>query len=134
MYTIGAKRKKTTVIDGGVKGIEMGQIAQAGEYRWKMVQEITEDSRQEPHFETTFKANMFHTDATEVDVFWALMPLSRDSLLNIIRDNADVDGDMRLWEKWHVDAALAVIFGGAQFKEGTNLWSTKRVGMIPAPD
>ncbi len=63
---------------------------------------------------------MFHTDATEVDVYWALMPLSRDSLLNIIRDNADVDGDKRLWGKWHVDAALAVIFGGAQFKEGTN--------------
>ena len=26
-----------------------------------------------------------------------------------------------MWEKWHVDAALAVIFGGAQFKEGTNV-------------
>ncbi len=91
-YTIGAKRKRT-VLDGGVEGIEMRQIAHVGEYRWKRVQEITEDSRKEPHFETTFKANMLHTDATEVDVFWALMPLSKDALLNIIRDNADVDGD-----------------------------------------
>ena len=82
-YTIGAKRKRT-VVDGDVEGIEMGQIAHVGEYRWKRVQEITEDSRKEPHFETTFKANMFHSDATEVDVFWALMPLSKDSLLNII--------------------------------------------------
>jgi hypothetical protein len=134
LYTIGAKRQKTMVLDGDVEGIEMGQITHAGEYRWKRVQDITEDSRQEPHFETTFKANMFHTDATEVDVFWALMPLSKDSLLNIIRDNADVDGDKRLWEKWHVDAALAIIFGGGQFKAGTDLWSTKRVGMMPAPD
>jgi hypothetical protein len=77
---------------------------------------------------------MFHEDATEVEVFRALMPLDRESLLAIIRDNADEDGDRRLWEPWHVDAALAVIFGGAQFKEGTDLWSTKRVGMMLAPD
>ncbi len=62
------------------------------------------------------------------------MPLSRESLLQIIRKNADEDRDSRIWQPWHVDAALAVIFGGAQFKEGTDLWSTKRVGMMPAPD
>jgi hypothetical protein len=44
------------------------------------------------------------------------------------------DSVPRIWEPWHVDAALAIIFGGAQFKEGTDLWSTKRVGMMPAPD
>jgi hypothetical protein len=64
------------------------------------------------------------------------MPLDRQTLLNIIRDNADEDGsaDKRIWEKWHVDAALAIIFGGAQFREGTDLWATKKVGMMPAPD
>ncbi len=81
---------------------------------------------------------MFHSEATEVEVFRAFMRLGRDTLLAMIRDNADEaeDGsqDKRIWEKWHVDAALAIIFGGAQFREGTNMWSTKRVGMMPAPD
>ncbi len=116
------------------EGIEMGKTVTAGEYRWERVENITEDYRVEPHFETSFKANTFHSDATEVEVFRALMPLDRQTLLDIIRDNADEDGDKRLWDKWHVDAALAIIFGGAQFKEGTNLWSTKRVGMMSAPD
>jgi hypothetical protein len=51
-----------------------------------------------------------------------------------VRDNADEDGDGRPWLPWHIDATLAIIFGGAQFIEGTDLWSTKRVGMLPAPD
>ncbi len=43
-------------------------------------------------------------------------------------------GTRDCWLPWHIDAALAIIFGRAQFKEGTDLWSTKRVGMLPAPD
>jgi hypothetical protein len=134
LYNISAKRRRVTGGDVAGEGIEMGKTVTAGEYRWERVENITEDYRVEPHFETSFKANTFHSDATEVEVFRALMPLDRQTLLDIIRDNADEDGDKRLWDKWHVDAALAIIFGGAQFKEGTNLWSTKRVGMMSAPD
>ncbi len=124
------------VAEGTETNIKMGETVTAGEYRWKRIPDLTEDYREEPHFNTTFKCNMFHSEATEVEVFRALMPLGRETLLRLIRDNADKDGstDKRIWEKWHVDAALAVIFGGAQFKEGAHLWSTKRVGMMPAPD
>ena len=116
MYNINAKRRRVTVADEDSVGLEMGNTVTAGEYRWERVGEITQDYREEPHFETSFKANMFHSDATEVEVFRALMPLDRQSLLNIIRDNADEDGDKRVWDKWHVEATLAIIFGGAQFK------------------
>ena len=51
-----------------------------------------------------------------------------------MRVNACEDGDKRIWLPWHIDATIAIIFGGAQFKEGTDLWATKRVGMMPAPD
>ncbi len=70
----------------------------------------------------------------EGDVFRAFMPLYRQQLLDIVRDNADEDGDKRVWLACHIDATIAVLFGGAQFKEGTNLWATKKVGMMPAPD
>jgi hypothetical protein len=43
--------------------------------------------------------------------------------------------DRKNWVEWHIeDAALAIIFGGAQFKEGTDLWTTQRVGLMPPPD
>ena len=135
LYNVSAnKRRRVTVGDGEGDVIPVGQIVHAGEYRWKRVWAITEDSRKEPHFETSFKSNLFHEDVTEVEVFRAFMPLDREYLLDIIRVNADEDGDKRVWEAWHVDAALAVLFGGAQFKEGTDLWATKRVGMMPPPD
>jgi hypothetical protein len=131
-YQVGKKRKKEE--EGEGTQIKMGETVTAGEYRWTRVEGMLEDCRKEPHFETVFKSNLFNEDATEVDIFKALMPLSRTALLNIVRDNADEDGDKRLWLPWHIDATLAIIFGGAQFKEGTDLWSTKRVGMLPAPD
>ncbi len=114
--------------------IKMGETVTAGEYTWKRVEGIEEDARKEPHFKTIFKTNLFNEDATEVEIFRALMPLGRDAMLNIIRDNAEDENDGRVWLGWHVDAALAIIFGGAQFKEGTDLWATGRVGLVPAPD
>ena len=33
-----------------------------------------------------------------------------------------------------IEAALTIIFGGAQFKEGTDLWATQNVGLMPPPD
>ena len=131
-YPVGKKRKKDEQRIG--TEIAMGETVTAGEYTWTRIEGVTEDTRKEPHFETSFKTNLFHEQATEVDVFRALMPLSRTTLLNIVRENADEDGDGRPWLPWHIDATIAIVFGGAQFKEGTDLWSTKRVGMLPAPD
>jgi hypothetical protein len=54
-------------------------------------------------------------------MFMALMPLSKTTLLTIVRENAENDNDKIVWLLWHIEAALAVIFGGAQFKEGTDL-------------
>jgi hypothetical protein len=112
----------------------MGQTVTAGAYQWRRIEGITEDERVELHFDTTFKTNIFNEDALEIDFFRAFMPLDRDQLLHIVRENADEDGDRRVWLGWHIDAAIAIAVGGAQFKEGTNLWATKRVGMMPGPD
>ncbi len=109
LYNISAKakRRRVTVDDATATDIKVGETVTAGEYRWEKVKDITEDRREEPHFDTTFKCNMFHSEATEVEIFRAFMPLDRQTLLNIIRDNADEDGsdDKRIWKKWHVDVA-----------------------------
>ena len=133
-YPIFAKRKRANDWQGSEEEVLMGDIVKAGEYTWERIEGIENDCREEPHFDTTFKTNLFGNDATEVDIFWAFMPLQRHTLLEIVRVNACEDGDKRIWLPWHIDATIALIFGGAQFKEGTDLWSTKRMGMLPAPD
>ncbi len=67
----------------------------AGAYRWRRIKEITEDTRVEPHFDTTFKTIIFNDNALEIDIFRAFMPLDTDQLLHIVRENADEDGDKR---------------------------------------
>jgi hypothetical protein len=94
----------------------MGGVGCAGEFTWRRIEGIEEDDRKENHFDTTFKTNLFNNEATEVDIFRALMPLSRSTLLTIVRDNADDENDKRVLLGWHIDAAIAILFGGAQFK------------------
>jgi hypothetical protein len=101
---------------------------------WERREDLTEDSRTEPELETTFANIRFDESTREVDVFLHLMPLSKETLLEIVRDGAKATGDKRPWEIEHIEAVLAVIIGGAQYKVGTNLWATKRKGMLKPPD
>ena len=101
---------------------------------WRRVEDLTEDVRKEEVKETTFKNIRVNDQTTELDIFWALMPLKAEDLLEIIREEAEESNDERLWNIDHVNAALCVIFGGAQFKDMTDLWTIHRKGMMPAPD
>ncbi len=38
------------------------------------------------------------------------------------------------WNIEHIFSTLCILFGAGQFKEGTDLWSVKRKGMMPGPD
>ena len=101
---------------------------------WRRVEDLTEDVRKEEVKETRFKNIRVNDQTTELDIFWALMPLKAEDLLEIIREGADEANDPRKWDIDHVNAALCVIFGGAQFKDMTDLWTIHRKGMMPAPD
>ena len=59
---------------------------------------------------------------------------SKEKLLQIVRDGAAVAKDKRKWEIEHIEAALCIIFGGAQYKAGTNLWGVQKKSMLRAPD
>ena len=119
-YHVGKKRKKKQSAKGAA--ITMGETVKAGEYSWTRIEGMLEDSRKEPHFDTTFKSNLFNENATEVDIFKAFMPLSKTTLLNIVRANADEDGDKRLWLPWHIDATLAIILGERRLVEHKAGW------------
>ena len=134
LYEVGKrKRDADTVTETGGE-LEVGGTVTAGNLTWERIEGLNKDCRTEPHFDTTFKTHLFNEDTKEVDVFLALMPLSKNTLLTLVRENAENDNANRVWSMWHIEAALAIIFGGAQFKEGTDLWATQRVGLMPPPD
>jgi hypothetical protein len=114
--------------------LKVGDTVQVGNMPWERIEGLDKDSRTVPHFDTKFKTHLFNDENTEADVFRALMPISKTGLLKIVRQNAEDDNGSRPWVSWHIDAALSIIFGGAQFKEGTDLWATQRVGSMPPPD
>jgi hypothetical protein len=77
-YRVCAKRKRRTEAENESEAdIKMGETVTAGAYRWRRIEGITEDTRVEPHFDTTFKTNIFNDDALEIDIFRAFMPLDR---------------------------------------------------------
>jgi hypothetical protein len=47
------------------------------------------------------------------------MPLSKDKWLQIVRDGSVSAKDKRRWKIEHIEAALCIIFGGAQYKAGS---------------
>jgi hypothetical protein len=114
--------------------LRMGDTVEAHGKTWKRVGELTVDARTEPELSSRFKRLHYSESTKEVDVFLQLLPLPKDTLLQIVRDGAAAARDKRRWEIEHVKAALCVIFGGAQYKEGTNLWATSKKGMLRAPD
>ena len=101
---------------------------------WTRVDGMPTDARGEKREDTVFKNLRINDDTTELEVFLALLPLSPEKLLEIMRDGSARYGDKQKWNVDHIFSALCVLFGGGQFKEGTDLWSVRRKGMMPAPD
>ncbi len=93
--------------------LRMGDTVQAHGKTWKRVEELTEDARTEPELKSRFKRLHYSESTKEVDVFLQLMPLPKETLLQIVRDGAAAARYRRRWEIEHIEAALCVIFGGA---------------------
>jgi hypothetical protein len=114
--------------------LSIGDTVEAHGKTWKRVQGLTVDARTEPVEASKFKRLHYSESTREVDIFWQLMPLTKEDLLQIVREGAQTARDRRQWQIEHIEAALCVIFGGAQYKAGTNLWATTKKGMLRAPD
>ena len=100
---------------------------------WKRVPSIAEDTY--PDFDLQVR-NLNITDNTrEKELFDLCMPVTHDMLLEIVRERAAACNDKyKDWNMHHIEATFKVIFGGAQFKTGTDLWATETKGLMPPPD
>jgi hypothetical protein len=88
-------------------------------------------ARTEPWEHTAFKNLRIRDDTTELDIFLALLPLSPESLLQIVRDGGRRGNCNMIWKLEDIFSTFCILFGAGQFKVGTDLWSLKRKGMMP---
>jgi len=94
--------------------LRLGDEVEAHGITWERVDSLRTDYRQEPEERTTFTNIRFDETTKEVDVFLQLLPLPKTTLLEIGRDGGRAAKDQRMWEMEHIEAALSVIYGGAQ--------------------
>ena len=117
--------------------IAMGETVEVDGVTWKRVQDISDEGSLEDHpdFDLQVRHHNINDFTREKDLFDLCMPVSYDMLLQIVRDRAEAVNDKYGdWNLSHIEATIKCIFGGAQYKQGTDLWSTKQKGIMPAPD
>jgi hypothetical protein len=141
----------------------VGGIVQCGEFRWRRVKTIATDPRaNHPEFDFTLRNVQLTEQTTLNDILWLCMPVSRAELLQTVRYRAGdltdpvsltlirslpnpfsnhksycsaaVNDKYKDWEAHHISAFLRCLFGGAQYRGGTELWATEWKGMVAPPD
>jgi hypothetical protein len=98
---------------------------------WTRIAAMAEDPRTEEQHDTTFKNLRILDGTTELDVFLALLPVSPQDLLQIVRDGSQRTSCTYKWTVEHIFSAFCILFGAGQFNEGTDIWSVNRKGMMP---
>jgi hypothetical protein len=128
------RKRPREAIPSGMIGefVECGDDDDPQQLHWTRIKDIVTDQRTAPRQQTYFKNFIIDDRTPELDIFWSLRPLSPAKLLQIVRDGAEKANCQLSWSLDHINATLCINFGGAQFKECTDLWAITRKGMMPA--
>ena len=119
------------------KALEIGGETEVGGRKWVRVEKTPGDCTNWKNKDapgTRVRHRTLNDSTREVDIHDDLLPMSHDFILDIVQCRADQTSDKRRYTAHHVRGFLVCVHGGAQHKEGTGLWATKRVGMMPAPN
>ena len=73
-------------------------------------------------------------DTTELDIFEELMPFSWGELCDHVSDVAGSFKDTNKYTEDNLRAWMGITLGAAQYRPGTDLWATKRTGLLSAPN
>jgi hypothetical protein len=124
------------VLGENARTISMGSSVTVNDVVWTRVPSIGHDTREAvPHFDLQCRNWTISQDTTSETVFWKCMPVSRMKLLEVVQHRAQLANcKYTHWREDHIDAALTILIGGAQYKTGTDLWATTRKGMVEPPD
>ena len=119
------------------EAMEIGDEKVVGGRTWVRVESTPEDTatwRRKDPVGMRVRHRTLNDDTREVDIHDDLLPVSHEFILDIVQCRADEVNDKRPYTANHINGFLVCACGGAQFKEGTDLWATERVGMMPPPN
>jgi len=122
------------VDEAAVTATAMGGLVEVAGVTWKRVAPSTVHStrtREEPGM--VLRNITVDANTTELDIHDALLPVSMEFLHDVVSFRAEEANDNRTHTIAHLRAFLVCLYGGAQFKEGTELWAETAFGVMPAP-
>jgi hypothetical protein len=83
---------------------------------WTRIQAMPTDPRTEAHENTKFRNLRIRDDTKELDIFLALLPLSPECMLQIVRDGSRRAKQHDKWTVEDIFSCLCIIFDAEQFK------------------
>jgi hypothetical protein len=70
--------------------VAIGETVTVNEKVWERVEGIPKDSRGErPHFDLQMRDFTITDHTKEINLFWKMMPVEFNALLNVVRERAD---------------------------------------------
>jgi hypothetical protein len=77
-------------LEGEKHIVAIGETVTVNEKVWERVEGIPNDSRGEcPHFDLQMRDFTITDHTKEINLFWKMMPVELNTLLNVVRDRAD---------------------------------------------
>ena len=114
--------------------MDIGDEVEMDGVTWKRVAEVPEDDRPSRLPSMTMRSFSVTDSTTEGDIHDELLPVSIPFMLEVVQFRAIEANDKRKYTEDHIRGFLVCLYGGAQFKEGSDCWATDTVDMLPPPN
>ena len=112
----------------------IGGTVEVGGNKWVRVATMGEDVRGDrPKSTMTMKGMVVNSHTTRSDFWKELFPVPFTTMLNVVNENATRHRDKGVFDMEGLMAFLCCLYGGCQFTVGTDVWATKKKGMMPPP-
>ena len=117
-----------------VTSTPIGGTVEVGGNKWVRVATMGEDVRGDrPKSTMTMKGMVVNSHTTRSDFWKELFPVPFTTMLNVVNENATRHRDKGVFDMEGLMAFLCCLYGGCQFTVGTDVWATKKKGMMPPP-
>jgi hypothetical protein len=78
------------ILEGEKNIVAIGETVTVHDKVWERVEKIPNDTRAEfPHFDLQMRDFQITDHTKEINLFWKMMPVDLNTLLNVVRDRAD---------------------------------------------
>ena len=102
---------------------------------WKRVASMGDDKRGgRPKSKMEMRKLKVNSHTRASDFWKGLLPVPVERVLEVVRENAKLHRDNSKYDEEGLMGWFCCLYGGCQFKPGTDVWSTEKKGMVPGPN